>query len=1213
MPKHDPLQQLLDRARNEEKEYCWLQAIPFYNDARDALSSKHDYAFAGEIAERIGFCHYRAAMQAEVPKEFAIRMEKAVEAYEEANVFYEKVDTAKKAGRQLRCRALAKFSSYWLRSSPSEKKALIEECWRLTKDALTTFEGSEDNEGYWETYCKLSNVAYQAYRYQWDSQTSGTILREAIDCGERAINLLSNSHAPSRIDLARVYVKVMAYIGIIIKNFYSNIDEYEQYVNKARGYWVKGYGYAADAALLELLAIPTTSVHYFLFDVDDILVYYKEALEYADTTQDKFLIGAALNTLGFANTWKSMEIEDPDESYEVAQSALHYAQAAQRQYAAISVISPLLTTWPEAPYMEHYWWLAQYETDLEKKRDLLNEALRDGMYAMELATSIDVPGLILSVHHALSKVLESLARIAPRSEKKELLEKALDHRKETLRLQEQLYISNYWNSGVNWNYLANIKAELADLEQSHQNKIDLFREAISDKERGIRLCVENEHLYGSSSFPGHRAMLGRYQYVYGELLDRLNRLRDNIEFQRRTIQAFTEAANTFLKLDMVSHAAECYWYVGRLYGDLGEHLKAAEQFTLASTYYTRAIERVPPLEAFYRSYASYMDAWSEIEQGKHHHEEKRYEQAQHHYEKAATLHQSTKWSYLSPNYSAWARLEAAEHLSRSERPEEAKQLFHDAAQLFHDAKRSIEAEQRNIEDPTEKALSDRLLRASDVRRTYCLGRLALEDARLLDQHGEHLASSAKFSSAAQTFQAVADALETDRDRREMTPIIEVSKAWQLMTQAEAEVSPDLYAQAAQQFERVKDHTTDERARVLAVGHSLFCKALAAGTRFEATRDQATYDEAKKYLGAAETYFVKAKFQSTSEYARATHRLLDAYWYLYQAEAEMAPEKKTQYYQLSAKLLQTSAESYSRANHHEKTEQVQRLLDRVLEEQQLTTALTEVLHSPVTALSTESFVTPSPTYEQAVGVERFDHAHIQGKLTVPEAGTVGDAIECRLDLVNVGKTLGLLIRIDDIFPKNWVVHDVPSPFTLEEGSLNLQGRALGSLKSVTITLIIQARTPGTFTLSPRLVYVDDTGTFQSSTPEPVTLHVQPQSTFEFRTNTAQKTFHFLLESFIEDYMRTRLSRDTSGWRTLMAIVKATQIPRSSVYGTRGRSGHALAELERRGRVETRIFPGERGRGGRIRRVRIACDKEPIQRHIDQHIMKNRKNQEDGTAK
>jgi hypothetical protein len=709
------------------------------------------------------------------------------------------------------------------------------------------------------------------------------------------------------------------------------------------------------------------------------------------------------------------------------------------------------------------------------------------------------------------------------------------------------------------------------------------------------------------------AALAGYQDSYVALLNRLYDLTDDPTLLVKAVAVSHDVIESSKKRNLVSRIAESYWKIAQAQDVLGGHFGAAEEFKRASEYYRKAADKIPQLHTFYRDHARYMHAWSEIELAKHHHTGERHEQAQQHYLKAATLHQSTaRWSYLSANYTAWAKLEAAEHLSRSERPEEAKQHFHDAAQLFLDAKRSIEAEQGNLGDVTEKALSDSLINASDIRHAYCLGRIALEEARLLDRRGEHLESSGKYGIAAQMFQKVADALDEDRDLQEITPIIELSKAWQLMTQAEAEVSPNLYEKASQRFERVIEHTTDERARVLAVGHNLFCKALAAGTRFETTRDETTYGLAKRFLVAAENYYLRAGFHYTSEYARATHRLLDAYWYIYKAEIEQEPSKKTQNFQLSEKLLRTSAESYARANHPEKTEQVQRLLDRVLEEQQLTTALTEVLHSPITALSTESFVTPSPTYEQAVGVERFDHAHIQGELSLPEDVTVGDTIECRLDLVNVGKTLGLLIRIDDLFPKGWTILNAPSSYTVEEGVLNLQGRALGPHKSESITLGVQARTPGTFTLSPRVIYVDETGMFQSSTPEPVTLHVQPQSTFEFRTNTAQKVFHFLLQAFIEDYMRTNLSRDTSGWRTLMAIVKATRIPRSSVYGARSRSGHALAELERRGLVEIRIFSGERGRGGRIRRVRIAYEKEPIQRHIDQHVMKNPKNPEGDTT-
>ena len=49
------------------------------------------------------------------------------------------------------------------------------------------------------------------------------------------------------------------------------------------------------------------------------------------------------------------------------------------------------------------------------------------------------------------------------------------------------------------------------------------------------------------------------------------------------------------------------------------------------------------------------------------------------------------------------------------------------------------------------------------------------------------------------------------------------------------------------------------------------------------------------------------------------------------------------------------------------------------------------------------------------------------------------------------------------------------------------------------------------------------------------------------------------------------------------------------------GSALRELVHRGVVERRIFPGERGRGGKIVKVRIDYDREPVKKHVDERVM------------
>lgn len=71
---------------------------------------------------------------------------------------------------------------------------------------------------------------------------------------------------------------------------------------------------------------------------------------------------------------------------------------------------------------------------------------------------------------------------------------------------------------------------------------------------------------------------------------------------------------------------------------------------------------------------------------------------------------------------------------------------------------------------------------------------------------------------------------------------------------------------------------------------------------------------------------------------------------------------------------------------------------------------------------------------------------------------------------------------------------------------------------------------------------------------------------------------------------------------MQIIKQAKASKSGVYSAGGRREPAISELERRGLVETRVFPGERGRGGRIQKMRISYEKETVKRYIDQQVMK-----------
>jgi len=186
--------------------------------------------------------------------------------------------------------------------------------------------------------------------------------------------------------------------------------------------------------------------------------------------------------------------------------------------------------------------------------------------------------------------------------------------------------------------------------------------------------------------------------------------------------------------------------------------------------------------------------------------------------------------------------------------------------------------------------------------------------------------------------------------------------------------------------------------------------------------------------------------------------------------------------MAEKVLQTSADSYMKAKHPEKSDEIQRILEKVREERELAASLSEVLHAPPIASTTTSFTTPTPTHEKAVGLERFEHADIQAHLTVPEETTVGEDLEIQLDLVNVAKNFGLVVRIDNLIPKGFKVTKTSPKYAVKDGSIDMRGKRFEPLKVESIKISARATDVGVFKLNPQVVYVDEAGQFRSCKPE-----------------------------------------------------------------------------------------------------------------------------------
>jgi len=178
----------------------------------------------------------------------------------------------------------------------------------------------------------------------------------------------------------------------------------------------------------------------------------------------------------------------------------------------------------------------------------------------------------------------------------------------------------------------------------------------------------------------------------------------------------------------------------------------------------------------------------------------------------------------------------------------------------------------------------------------------------------------------------------------------------------------------------------------------------------------------------------------------------------------------------------------------------------------------------------------------------------------------------------------LVKVDGLFTYDFYVSDTQPDLKVIDGSIKMEKKEISSFKDQAITFSLQATKAGTFTLSPRVIYKDETEELKILTPKQIRITVQPKRTlelkpeklqtaisgndpsalqlekipnqqqidFEFKTevrSVAKKTFDYLTGSFVLDYMRRRLPLEWSGWRTLVEIADSAKVSYRSLYGDR----------------------------------------------------------------
>ncbi len=1167
---------------------------------------------SGSTADFLGKCYFRGAFQADNNQEFLRRMHLSRSAFEEAASFYEKEHQAAAS-----CKAKSRefLSRYWIQQQSQQRRDALEESIRLARDAETLFQQARDDRGLTEIHLDLLTCLKESFYLSKSWSNLQGNFAETLRIGRIAIRefekLGDEEGLFESLYLTFWMLAIEAEPILTFSDFQALAVEAKELGNKLRGISEKS---RTNRQRSIGLLVAGCIVHIYEADYDKAVALLKEGIEAAEQEGDALTSGLLLWQAAAIRSFIGKRQDHSDERRSILQEAQQLASNSVRNLEismSTTSLSVALTNQAEVSID-----LALTETDPQRKRDRLQEAIQ---LASKGARSEDHTWAWSLAAHTSAKATYFLALSqTERSEKIRLLGDAMGIRKELGIITEQLLPTLSWDKCVELNYLALIKRELSLAQPDSDKKVQLLDEAVSDMHRCL---VIGKEWATSTFFAGN---LARYSEWYGDTLSTLHELTGKQDQAENAIRAYQDAADYLASSKREWPLGPIRWKIARVYDASGDYERSSREFSEAAKDYELGARKFAGLASAFEDLSKYMDFWAKVEMARHHHSGEDYLLASESYAEASKILKDTKsWNYLSRLSTARSMLEKGEAMSHLEKHSSSIELFSDSASLFKEARGDMES---RLKDGSPSRESDELrywLSIADGREKYCQGRVLLEEAEALDKKGEKSSSSRKYRAAAETFAGLAQNTRTPRERVEFETLEKFCEALGSMKEGEAKASPKLFSKAADLFIRAKETASGDRFRLLALANAYICKALDAGTRFRLGRDTLLYGEVKKHLETAADYYQEAAFRKAAGWTRATQRLFDSLFCLTAAETEMDRRKKTEYYDQAEKHLESAAKLYGEAGFPAKKLEAVEHLQRAREAKDILSSSMETLAEMPTASG--AVLTPlSLTSSQAVGLERFEDANVVGNLWVSNREIVlGSDLEFEVDLANVGRTTATLVKLESLLPAGFELAKEKNPYTWEDHTIDLRGRRLDYLKTFKVKIILQAAKAGVFELRPKVSFADEKGNyrFYQSWNETITVQdplaaakksmalqrvppvIRIPAEFRFETERSRMMFEYLVKEFLEDYMTKRLYIEKAGWRSLMDVSRELKLPRSAVYASQGRSSPVLLELERRGLVESRIFPEERGRGGDIKRVRIAYENLIVKRLLDQLVMGN----------
>ncbi|MFX1348452.1 MAG: hypothetical protein ACFE92_07250 [Promethearchaeota archaeon] len=952
---------LLTKAREEERNYKWIEVAALYEKAIHFYLDKNLVEKAADCYKNLGYSYAKAADTVETSEEYLKQMKCAVKAYEEAVNLFKKLENR---SEELECQAEIYFINGFLATSDFEGKEAYRQAYKLFSESSKIYSNEGNQESLARTLCRTANAIFLLTFYNIDREEIKQIGQQGIESAKKAWEI-SKKTGNIQILSESLNMEMMIIFNALetITDFKKN-EHYKEYKKKSLLKCVKTNAIIDnlnDPLAFSLVYVVTGCLYcsfgyQYVEDekeqdeyLDKGISLLEKALHFAIKTKSKstlvqclFFIDYFALYSGRVNYLQKRILNDLNESLKLGKIYV----CPYNLYRSMTHLIPAL----------YYTNSSQRSFFTTAQRKIYAE--KGIQYAKEAMNGPNAPGVIAFLYQGLILAYSQLTILEESKTKQgEYAQIMLQKAKQAEQFGSK-YEGGFPQAG---GYFCLYRAykTLADIAKKKEDRITHLQKAIKAQKKTID--------YSILSRSGAITEQMRLGLLYEEL--GIITGEETILNQARGI--FLLTIKESIDRRYVSYEAASYQYIARIEDRLGNYMISAENYKKAKEAYDKSLKMIKYklLKNRINEKFNYVRAWNLIEEAKSFHVRENHIKAKEFYKKAYDiLIELPSYVYEAAYYSGWISLEEAEQLSKQEEHEKAIESFKKTGKIFEKAIGTLIKSHQKSREKFEKERINKFEKIAQVRVNHCNARINLEEARILGKEGEHTAAAEKFALASSQFRDICILFKIKREREELEAVYYLCRAWENMELAEKYEDPYRFSEAAGLFAKASDLFTDAKLKLLASGNSTFCQALEYGSKFDESIEmnikKELYPKVKLTLSKAATLYEKGGFESGADWAQATSIYFDAAWHLIRADEETDLQEKGNFLGIGAKYLKSAVELFGKAGYKDKEKEVQDRLNRVEKEESILFSALSTIKEPSISRSTMGIVAPSCPLESS---------------------------------------------------------------------------------------------------------------------------------------------------------------------------------------------------------------------------------------------------------